>query len=347
MPPAVETTSEPPSAPPTSRRREPVWVILLAGCYTLLTAVALVAWYVAGDAGWVQPLNLSTFWWSLPALGLVPLTFALGLRRSALLLAIPAGLWLWAYGAAFLPKHAAASADLRVAAFNTYVRAPGTQHVLDLVARQHPDVLLLEEVFPSRWDALSSELADTYPDAKIVFSKGVGGVAVFSRFPIVAVHEVGDATAKSRNTAVFVLDVNGRRVQVVPVHLISPCPSCGPSVLERLDFEGEVRGAEIGNVLDALDPDLPAVIGGDFNSNERSVAYRRLVDAGFRDAQREAGSGMGFTWPNDRGPGPVLRIDWLLTRGLTPVRALVGDGGASDHRPVVADLALPDGKDAG
>ncbi len=315
--------------------------LLAAAAYALMAVVAVVAWIVAGDAGWVQPLNLTTFWWSLPALVLAPTAALLGQRRAAVLLAIPAGLWLWTYGTAFLPRSTPPPRDLRVAAFNTYVRAPGVQHVLDLVDGQHPDVLMLEEVFPERWDTLHTQLAPTYPHAKIVFSRGVGGVAVFSRFPIVAVHPVGDATAKSRNTAVFVINVDGRRVQVVPVHLISPCPSCGASVLERLDFEGEVRGAEMGNVLDALDPQLPAVIGGDFNSNERSVAYRRLVDAGFLDAQREAGSGMGFTWPNDRGPGPVLRIDWLLARGLTPVGALVGDGGASDHRPVVADLAFP------
>lgn len=64
-----------------------------------------------------------------------------------------------------------------------------------------------------------------------------------------------------------------------------------------------------------------------------------LVAAGFRDAQMEAGSGPGFTWPA-RNP-PVLRLDWILSRGLVASEARVGSARASDHRPVITELAWP------
>lgn len=70
------------------------------------------------------------------------------------------------------------------------------------------------------------------------------------------------------------------------------------------------------------------------------TAYRRLVEAGFDDAQRDAGQGMGFTWPADRRMPPLVRIDWVLTRELTATSASVGDGRGSDHHPVVVDVAF-------
>lgn len=311
------------------------------GLYAAFTLAALAAWTLVGDTWWTQPVNLATFWWTLPAVLLAPVLWLVGSRRLAPLLAIPALVWVWAYGSAFLPSDVAGQADLRVASYNTFVGAPGVDHVVAFVEEHEPDVLLLQEVFPDRQQALDERLADRYPTRTTVQSPGVGGVSVFSRYPLVETRPVGDATERSRSTQVVVLDVEGQPLQVVSVHLISPCPTCGPSAIERLELEGDVRRAEMSTLLAALDPALPTVIGGDFNSTERSEPYRRLTAAGFRDPQREAGSGPGFTWPNDRGV-PVLRIDWLLARGLTPVRAWVADGGPSDHRPVLAEFALPE-----
>jgi endonuclease/exonuclease/phosphatase (EEP) superfamily protein YafD len=329
----TSTVSRPTTARPSR------WT-LLGGVYGVAAIVALLAWWVVGDTWWTQVANLSMFWWSLPAVVLAPAAWLLGARRTALLVAVPAAAWLWSYATAFLPPGPTdAPGDLTVLSYNTFVHAPDERHVLDLVEQHDPDVVLLQEVFPEREERLREALGDRYPDPIVVQSPGVGGVAVFSRFPIEESIPVVDATTNSRSTSVAVVDVDGQRIQVVPVHLISPCPGCGPSVLERLQFEGEVRSAEMGNVMDALDPDLPAIVGGDFNSNDRSGPYRRLAKAGFTDPQRDAGSGIGMTWPND-GPVPLLRIDWVMVRGLDAVSARVVDGGSSDHRAVIVDLAL-------
>lgn len=315
-----------------------------AAVYAAFTLAALAAWFVVGDTWWTQPVNLTTFWWTLPAVAVAPAVWIAGWRPLAALLSVPALVWVWSYLGAFLPDTVSLEPDLRVLSYNTLVATEGEDHVLDLVSRQEPDVLLLQEVFPGRQLALEAALADRYPTQVTVQSPGVGGVSVFSRYPLVETIPIGDASDRSRSTEIVVLDVDGRHVQVVPVHLISPCPTCGTSMIERLELEGAVRRAEMRTILAALDPALPTIIGGDFNSTDRSEPYRRLAAAGFRDPQWEVGSGPGFTWPNDRGVGAVIRIDWLLVRGLVPVHASVGAGGPSDHRPVMADLAFPEAR---
>ncbi|WP_052664185.1 endonuclease/exonuclease/phosphatase family protein [Nitriliruptor alkaliphilus] len=317
---------------------------LLAWPYAALTAAVLVLWLLEVQHPVTVLFDLATFWWTLPAVALVLVASLRRDRTAAALFALPAGLWLWAYGGAFLPTTAPdVAADLRVVTYNTFVGAPDERHVLELVATTEPDVLLLQEVFAPREEALLIALGDRYPHQQIDRSPGVGAVAVYSRHPITDVVPVVDASERSRGTSVVRLDVDGRPLQVTSLHLISPCPACGPSVLERLELEDDVRRAEIGSVLDRLDPDIPAVVGGDLNSSDRSTAYRQLVAAGFTDPQRDVGSGMGFTWPADgRLLPPVVRIDWLLARDLVAVAASVEEARGSDHRAVVVDLAFDD-----
>jgi vancomycin resistance protein VanJ len=259
-----------------------------------------------------------------------------------LLFAVPGALFLWAYGGQFVPAAAALSdADVRVATFNTWVHAPGVDHVVDVATTSDADVLLLQEVFPERFEALERALGERYPHGwHARRTDSVGGVAVLSRYPITATVDV-DAGGHSRTTGVVTLDVAGRPLQVVPLHLVSPCPGCGRSLSERLTFEASTRRAEIAAVTERLVPGVPAVVGGDLNSNDRSDAYRSLVAAGFDDPHRQVGSGPGFTWPG-RGPTPLLRIDWILTRGVDPVAEWVGGADGSDHRPVVVDIAFRD-----
>lgn len=318
------------------------WPLVLCWGYAAASLLLVVAWMVVGDAWWLQPFNLTTFWWTLPGLVLAPVAAVFRRWGMAAAFAVPGLVFVWSYGTLFLPSSPPdLPPDLTVASFNTYVQTPDGSHVIDLVDQVDPDVLLLQEVFPPLQAELEESLADRLPHTMTVQSEGVGGVMVASRYPIVEERPITAGVDDVRATAVAVLDVDGQLVQVVPVHLRSPCPTCGPSMTDRLRLEGESREAEMATVLGALDGGTPAVVGGDFNSNERSAPYRSLTSAGFHDVQREAGAGPGFTWPNDdRLPVPAFRVDWLLSRGLVPVDAWVDSGGPSDHRPVVGVFAF-------
>jgi endonuclease/exonuclease/phosphatase (EEP) superfamily protein YafD len=313
-----------------------------AWAYAALTAGVLALWYAPVAPAFAAVIDLLTFWWTLPALLLV---LVAAVRRDVValvLFAVPAGLWVWAYAGAFLPGGGvgAEAGDLRVVAYNTFVGAPDAEHVLALVDETEPDVLLLQEVFAPREEALVAALEDSHPHHRVDRSEGVGAVMVLSRHPIEDVVPVVDTTARSRGTSIVHLDVDGRRIQVASLHLISPCPACGPTLAGRLQLEDTVRRAEVEAVLAQLDPAVPAVVGGDLNSGERSAAYRRLVAAGFTDPQRDVGSGMGFTWPAEARVPPLVRIDWVLVRDLRATSASVHRGTGSDHRAVVVDVAL-------
>jgi hypothetical protein len=157
-------------------------------------------------------LDLTTFWWTLPALALLPVAL---LRRdviAALLLALPAGVWLWSYGGAFLPSSSPdVTPDVRVVSYNTYVGAPDAAHVLALVEETSPDVLLLQEVFAPREEALLAGprgLPPLPPGRSVAGGRGRDGA---QPAPDRRGDPVLDASSRSRGTSVVRLDVEGRR----------------------------------------------------------------------------------------------------------------------------------------
>jgi endonuclease/exonuclease/phosphatase (EEP) superfamily protein YafD len=81
------------------------------------------------------------------------------------------------------------------------------------------------------------------------------------------------------------------------------------------------------------------IAGGDFNSTPESAVQSRLRDRGLRDVWMECASGDGATYPADL---PVKRIDYLyLTGDIRCASARVVETPASDHRPLLVELALP------
>ncbi|HYG71874.1 MAG TPA: endonuclease/exonuclease/phosphatase family protein, partial [Actinomycetota bacterium] len=105
------------------------------------------------------------------------------------------------------------------------------------------------------------------------------------------------------------------------------------------------RRRHVDELLEILeDGGDPVVIGGDANERPEGRAMTRLAKS-FPDAWTRAGKGSGDTIP---ATAPVARIDYVFTSpAIDVVRAWVPDGAdlavASDHRPVVADLDIPDG----
>lgn len=314
-------------------------VIVAVAAYGLVAFGALLAWTIVGDGRWTLPLNATTFWWSLPAIPLFVIALLLRSWGTAVPLAVPAVLFVWAYGGLFVGSPPDVETDLRVASYNTFIQAPDISHVVDLVQDEEPDILLVQEVQPRRADQLRSQLGDVFPHMAFEERQAgrIGGVGVLSRYPIIEERRL-EPVGGARPTTVAVVDVDGQPVQIVPVHLTSPCLLCGDSVLGRQAFEASQRRREMATIIDALDPQMPVILGGDLNSTRRSDPYRLLAEAGFRDPQIEAGSGPGFTWPD--GSGPFFRIDWILVRGATPTGSWVDPPRASDHRPVIVDLAL-------
>lgn len=158
------------------------------------------------------------------------------------------------------------------------------------------------------------------------YQGGQYGVAVLSRFPILAIDHRRYANRRERERRGFLrveVEVGGRRLNFVTTHL---------------DYQwADGRVFETEQLLRALaDVRGPLVVTGDFNEEPRVGAYEMMLRAGFADGWSQEGAGL--TYPADR---PTKRIDYVFYRGLgddVRAAAAVPDTLASDHRPVVVSL---------
>lgn len=328
------------------RRLRSAWVAF-TGTYGALAVAALVLVALLRDGTAVTyAVALVSFWWLLPALPLLLASLLLRTWRTAALLAVPALVWGVVHGPPLFPDRGG-PVDLRVATFNI---EPGTRvdHVAALAASARPDVLLLQEVSEGARGELARALPDhphrwfaAVPDP----SDEAGGTAVLSRYPITAVEEVRGLPEGARAAAVVTLDVDGRALHVLSLHLASPCLACSAASARAnpggaTDDAARTRVAEARRYAEVVAPlvteGAAVVVAGDMNSSELNQPVPLLLATGLVDVHRAVGTGPGLT----RQPGPGLaRIDVVLVAGLRPVATSEGEAGRSSHSPVIADLA--------
>ena len=154
------------------------------------------------------------------------------------------------------------------------------------------------------------------------------GTAILSEYPIHASRNTllpRPQGGEQRGLLEARLNVRGVRVRVANTHLQHD------SQVERL--------AQVARILEILSPSTePVVLAGDLNARPDWPEIAPL-SALFRDAWRVAGEGPGFTYP---ATAPDRRIDYVfVSRDLKVSAATVIASPASDHLPVVAQLAAP------
>jgi endonuclease/exonuclease/phosphatase (EEP) superfamily protein YafD len=326
------------------------WTVLLCGA--VATAVYL-AGRVLGDAtGWLYVANMSMFLWLTPLVVLCVVGVALRSWPAVVACLVPVIAWVATFGPLFVPDlmTPAPAADLRVMTYNMHgdPDVPSVGNVVRQVEQADPDVLLLQEVAPfSRrrlLDRLSDDLEHHHFAEINPAAPAASGTAVFSQLPIRGTRPVTGLPDASRPMDIVVVEAPNGPLAVASLHLITPDDGCKSgevsacvASLGQVGRDAAVRRVEIEQVAAAL-PDGPLVVGGDLNSGTANDPRRRLLDAGLVDLQRASGSGPGFTAER---AGLPFRIDWLFaSRDVTPVRAWVGPLDRSDHRPVIADVAL-------
>jgi endonuclease/exonuclease/phosphatase family metal-dependent hydrolase len=160
------------------------------------------------------------------------------------------------------------------------------------------------------------------------------GVALLSRFPIVrwsndslmrlSTQEEHPVPRRMPGLLDATLDVHGTLVRVLDTHL---------------DYRADpaVRSKQVAEMLNYLnDRSMPTVVCGDMNATPRAPELQPLLHA-----LRDSWSGppdSGATYPADH---PTERIDYILvTADFRVLSTSVPVTLASDHRPVVATVAL-------
>lgn len=326
------------------------WHILQAAIllYGLAVTGYLIARLAVGER-WDTVAYANNFipWWALG--GAILTGIGLLSSRRWLLVAVQLpGILAFGllYGDRWLPNGSttapAAEPDLTAATYNIISATSNPQRITDVIAALDADLVGIQELGPVHARQFALDLVDLYPYQVLHPGLPVHGVGLLSRYPIVeeeVIHPLPDSMFYLR--AVVVLD--GEPITVYVVH-----PPPPQQVLTPISYDDARRDTEIAILHDTyLQHETgPLLVMGDFNMSDQSDAYHQM-DGLLHDAFRQAGRGLGFTFPDQikstlRVIPLLLRIDyvWYNDR-FTAQRAYVGaDSGTSDHRPVVAELSL-------
>ena len=326
------------------------WQIAQAGIatYGLAEIGYLLARLSAGERWrWIAFANNLIPWMAFLSLGLGGI--ALVSRRRWLLIALQLPMviaFLAGYGDRFWPRHPAALAEhqlhIRVATFNVAAHSDPAR-IADAIADLDADIVGLQELDQSHAAALNQWLVDAYP-YRLMYAPSEGdrhGVGLLSRYPILVEDRFYPCRRCFRSLRV-VVDADGSPVAVYLIHPSAPRNSWSPWAYNAVE-----RARQLSYLRRALriEP-YPALVLCDCNMSDQSDDYRAL-DSLMDDSFREAGRGLGFTFPAGSNypipvPFPVVRIDYIWhSAHFVPLDAAVaGDSGTSDHYPVVATLAL-------
>jgi vancomycin resistance protein VanJ len=226
-----------------------------------------------------------------------------------------------------LPGQTKATPSFRLMTYNIARGAGGAEALAKVVKLQAPDVLCLQETNGLQPE-MFAELVQRLPGYSLVRSREI---VILSRFPVLSEqNQVLPNTTRRLLSAR--LNVNSQPVTILNVHFTT--------VLLRQDWTKarDDRNIQLNTVLRQVQTTPgPFLACGDFNTPPRGLIYAQLSQA-FTNAFQDAGLGFGYSFPSG---SPVVRIDHLWLRGARAVRAFVPDSRASDHRPLVVDVALP------
>jgi endonuclease/exonuclease/phosphatase family metal-dependent hydrolase len=208
--------------------------------------------------------------------------------------------------------------------------------IADVIKQSRADIVGLQEVDrgverTGRLDEIKELARLTGMDYAFAhnldYQGGQYGVAVLSRFPILAIDHRRYANRRERERRGFIrveVEVEGHRLNFVTTHL-------DYQFLDGRVFETEQLLKALGDVRG------PLIVVGDFNEEPPGGAYEMMLKAGFADAWKQE-TAPGLTYPADK---PAKRIDYVFHRNLgADVRtdATVPDTLASDHRPLVVSF---------
>jgi endonuclease/exonuclease/phosphatase family metal-dependent hydrolase len=220
---------------------------------------------------------------------------------------------------------------VRAVSYNVRSFRGGVDDVAEVLATEAPDLVLIQECGPKPRLSRLAELLDMeFVSSHRLFNRVRNGVLV--RAPLrtgdVGVHELSrEGRTIRRGFVAVALRAPGVRFTAVSAHL-----GLG-------DRERQRHARELTDHLAGVEG--PLVLGMDLNEVPTGPSAKWISER-FYDAFGEAGEGSGATLPSG---SPTARIDYVFASdgvhiggAWVPGGALVA--GASDHRPVVADLEI-------
>jgi endonuclease/exonuclease/phosphatase family metal-dependent hydrolase len=242
-----------------------------------------------------------------------------------------------------------------------------TKHeILEIIATQQPDVIGMQEFYTRKrgqYDMVDSIKKIIGSDNYYVenFSGNNDeklGIAVFSKFPIIAKGLIQLSPLYSGNQCLYIdIKKNEHVFRVYSVHLqsinfepedyryIDTVTKSGKTDLSSTKrLGGKLKRAFIKRSEQvaiikkhASQCPYPYIIAGDFNDTPSSYAVNQMA-VGLKNAFREKGFGLGRTY---NGDFPNYQIDYIMTSQQFDVAGYkIIEKKLSDHYPVCVDLVL-------
>lgn len=292
----------------------------------------------------VHSLSYLIQWLFLPLLILLPLALW---RRSKLLVGMTglvAVIFLLTYGPQLLPKQSVKTSDLTftVMSYNVLYLNENVEETLANIRAHDPDIVALHEYTARIAAQIDDELAADYAYQHVEDGRGL-----YSRYPIEAYEFMPMPGSFGGGAQKAWVNIAGNEVLVMSVHPVRPpvhsqyVPGLNVHVpLAVTDTSG--NDSQIAAIIeDVTRTAEPLVLVGDFNLTDQNPAYDELTQY-VADTFLERGTGMGFTFtPFGNYPIPVWRIDYVFhSDEITAVDIKVGDYAGSDHKPLIATLAV-------
>lgn len=256
-------------------------VVLSAGAVAL--ALLSLVPFVAGD---IWPVELATHFrvqYLVASIGVAVALALLGCARRAtamLPIAVANAVVVAPY---ILPQAQAVTGTgtVKLLVVNLAARNRSFDDLIDMVAREQPDIAVLAEYTPHAAAVLKSLHADL-PHSRQIARDDAWGIALMSRLPIeqARIFDLGETPAIDARL--------GGGIRVIGVHLLPP------TTTQRF----AARNAQLESLAElAAGSETPLIVAGDFNLSPYSPYFGRWLRASSL-SDTLAGQGLDFTWPS-------------------------------------------------
>ncbi|MFP4250465.1 MAG: endonuclease/exonuclease/phosphatase family protein [Armatimonadota bacterium] len=223
---------------------------------------------------------------------------------------------------------------IRLATWNVYGWTSERELVQERILSWDADIVCIQESARNVFD----DLLPGYESTK------AGDLRVFVRGRIIDAGSPSPAAGVVPRLQIVEVETDAGEFTVINAHIprgesVRRTPRRPQSLLRYLETGVRLREPQFDQLVAEL-PEGPVILAGDLNITSASRYYEQ-ISAHLTDSFAEVGRGFGntFVW---RQRLPAFRIDYVWTGGgVTPLRCETRPHLPSDHRPLVAELALP------
>lgn len=193
--------------------------------------------------------------------------------------------------------------------------------LLELIERENPDIISLQEINIDRWKTM--DLLRDYPYSSTAIRKRKFGIALFSKIKLM---DFAPKEWEEGKVPVILgkLKSQNNTVEILATHLSRP------KYFKK-------RNQQLLTISRLMEKTNSMIIVGDLNISRWSPIYKKFIGK-LRLKNSADGFGLLATWPSFF---PILPIDhFLVSKNIHVINIKTGGRIGSDHIPLIVELGL-------